>query len=55
MEINKIGAAAAQLGKLGGQKILKKYGRKHFSKMGKKRWLLTKKQASGSIKSKVEI
>lgn len=38
-------------GKKGGKTVLKKYGRKHFSEMGKARWktkTTTKKLGSGS-------
>lgn len=31
-------AAARQLGARGGQKVAKKYGKKHFQKMAKSRW-----------------
>jgi len=34
---------AKRLGKRGGEKILKKYGRKHFKKMAEARWSKTKK------------
>jgi len=35
---------AQQLGKAGGSKTLKKYGKKHFKEIAKKRWDKEKKQ-----------
>lgn len=31
-------SAAQQLGSRGGRKLVKKYGKKHFSQMSRKRW-----------------
>ena len=47
-ENNKTESIAQQLGRRGGQKVLKKYGRDHYKKMVEKRWAKVRKEKENS-------